>query len=198
MSRVSYFVAALALVAGACNGAVTTSTTSSTASTTTTVMTPPSTTLTTVGSSTTSTVLTTVEAPEWYWPDPQPGTAGILGSGCTPGAEELPDGVWFGMVIDYTSDDITFDLACWIADDNEPNGYLIQNDNPALRTIPVAAGAEVWPIDLDYEGGLAPPIPYSDWVPEEANFIVCPGDGCLVWIHTESGVITELVEQYTP
>ena len=102
------------------------------------------------------------------------------------------------MVTDYSADDISFDLACWIADDEEPNGYRIQNDNPTVRTIDVAAEAEVWGIDLEADAGLSPAIPYANWVPEGANFIVCPGESCLVWIHTIGGVITGIVEQYTP
>ncbi|MDX1469153.1 MAG: hypothetical protein R3258_07405, partial [Acidimicrobiia bacterium] len=185
MSRLSSLVIVMALVVSACNGVVatpSTSSTSSTSSTTTSTVAPPST-VTTLDPTTTSTAPVSVDAPDWYWPEPQPGTAGVLGSGCTPGADTLPDGVWFGMVTDYSNDGITFDLACWIADDNEPNGYRIENENPSLRSIAVAADAEVWRIDLDFEGGLAPSIPYSDWDPEAANFIVCPGDGCLVWIN---------------
>lgn len=133
-----------------------------------------------------------------YWPEQQPRSGGAEGSGCAPGSDQLPDGYWFGMVTAYSAEDITFDLACWFSDEDEPNGYRIRNDNAALRTIAVADGAEAWRIDLDFELGLAPPIPFSDWVPETANFIVCPGESCLVWIHTEGGVVCELVEQYTP
>ena len=193
MSRVSPLVIVMALVAAACNGVVATS---STSSTTTSMVRPPSTVSTLV--STTTTMSPSALAPDWYWPEQQPRSGGAEGSGCAPGSDQLPDGYWFGMVTAYSAEDITFDLACWFSDEDEPNGYRIRNDNAALRTIAVADGAEAWRIDLDFELGLAPPIPFSDWVPETANFIVCPGESCLVWIHTEGGVVCELVEQYTP
>ena len=71
------------------------------------------------------------------------------GSGCTPGVEELPDGVWFGFVAELGDAVIAFDLACLYTGDAayahgaDPEGadIMMRNDSPALRTIPIAQEA---------------------------------------------------------
>ncbi len=121
-----------------------------------------------------------------------------MGSGCAPGAEVLPDGFWFGVAVEHRSDEIVFDLACWFDDPDADNGYRIGNENPNLRTIQLAEDAVVWRVDLDVEGGLAPPVSYPEWVGNYSVIVSCPGDFCLVWLHTVGGVVQEMVEQYVP
>ena len=86
---------------------------------------------------------------------PLPGSGGAAGSGCSPGAGPLPDGVWFGYVVAKSAADIDFDLACFYygdiaytegaADGEEVNNdYYVRNVNPTLRTIPVAPTVTVY------------------------------------------------------
>lgn len=98
----------------------------------------------------------------------------------------------------YSATEIMFDLACWFSDDAEPNGYRVQNDNPNVRTISVAEDATAWRIVGDISNGVIEQVPYAEWVPEDAFYVVCPGEFCLVWIRTEAGALEEIVEQYVP
>jgi subtilisin family serine protease len=73
------------------------------------------------------------------------------GSGCTPGQNELSDGVWFGFVNDIAESSVSFDLGCWLSGDaavqasggnpGESNYYFVVNDNPATRSVPLSESA---------------------------------------------------------
>ncbi|MEN8040417.1 MAG: hypothetical protein ABFR95_02840 [Actinomycetota bacterium] len=134
-------------------------------------------------------------------------TDGASGSGCSPGAGSLPSGVWFGYVTAGNPTSLQFDLACWyfgdlaweIADtygDTAENDYYIVNQNPTLRTVPVASGAVVHHIDPASIGH--DPISYPDWLLEPAGYLTCPFDFCPLWLYVNDGEITEILEQYVP
>jgi hypothetical protein len=102
--------------------------------------------------------------------------------------------------------EVRVDLACWFSgeqaalaatEDGEesppPNDYYVRNENPALRTLPVAPGATVrWYPEL---GDPNSPVttPYPDWSAARA------GGGVFgVWITTVGGAVTAAEEQWVP
>lgn len=143
--------------------------------------------------------------------EPLPGSDGALGSGCAPGAEELPDGIWFGSLVTVSSNDIGFDLACWFSGEaaNEaaaedgfeeipvPNDYYIRNEVDTLRTVPVDPDAVIqwYPAGSEIELSERP---WGEWVADPAGYLPCPGEWCLGWLYVNDGTVTEVVQQYTP
>ena len=131
------------------------------------------------------------------------------GDGCTPGnSDTLPDGEWFGFLVEAGEDDLEFDLACWFTgedaelaaaargEDEVPNDYLITNDNPALRTLPAATDLMVERLT---EGVESETVPLEDYLDGEGFYAdICPGPECPVWITVGGGVVTEMAEQYRP
>jgi hypothetical protein len=145
--------------------------------------------------------------PEFYPLSPLPGSGGAAGSGCSPGAGALPDGVWFGYVLAKSAADIDFDLSCFYfgdiaytkgAEDGEEvnNDYYVRNVNPTLRTVPVAPTAAVWEIETGSVGFLN--VPFSGWPVDPAGYIACPSDWCGVWLFVNGGDVTEILEQFVP
>lgn len=164
--------------------------------------------------STTSTASTSTTAPTTTSTTAAPTTttgptsgARPEGSGCTPGTPDtLPDGRWFVSVDEARPAEVRVDLACWFSgeqaalaatEDGEesppPNDYYVRNENPALRTLPVAPGATVrWYPEL---GDPNSPVttPYADWSAARA------GGGIFgVWITTVGGAVTAAEEQWVP
>jgi len=131
------------------------------------------------------------------------------GSGCTPGDVELPDGTWFGFVVDANADELQFDLACWFsgeaaiaatAEDGEesppPNDYYIRNLNPAVRTLAIGEADVFW-LPNTGDPASAETVEYGEWMVyrdarPEAEFQ--PG----VWVTITDGVVTHVEEQYVP
>jgi hypothetical protein len=129
-------------------------------------------------------------------------TDAASGSGCTPGSGTLPDGWWYGLSVTANADhtEFTFDLACYytgpIAEtiaagrgDEVNNDYYVVNDNPTLRTVPVAAGATASCVEL---GGadLNVPCAISD-IPDSSV-------PWAVWFRVVGGRVDRAVEQYAP
>jgi hypothetical protein len=128
------------------------------------------------------------------------------GSGCTPGAGDLPDGDWFGFVTDRGEGSIEFDLACWFtgdaailasAEDGEesppPNDYYVRNVNAETRSVPLGAEVEVvfYPDgDPNHETTVA----YADWsaLVEERGYELG------VWLEIRDGVIAAIAEKWVP
>ena len=128
------------------------------------------------------------------------------GSGCMPGAGELPDGRWFGTVVARSVDSLSFDLACLFGDqpandaaieDGEesppPNDYYIRNDNDTLRELSLDPGSLTVILldELDLPNSY--PVAYNEW--RELEFLFGPP---AFWITIENGQITEAAEQYFP
>jgi hypothetical protein len=124
------------------------------------------------------------------------------GSGCTPGAGKLPDGVWFGFVKTWSKSQVAFDMACWwtgkeaeaqaAAKGIEAHDYFITNDNATTRLVTVAG-------DIP-----AKKAAWDDGVFTLSQVIADPG-GTLptsapypAWIYVNGGVVTELAVQYVP
>ena len=130
-----------------------------------------------------------------------------LGSGCVPGATQLPDGTWFGYLDEMSETTLAFDLACWFngapaaeaaAQDGEesppPNDYYVRNSTELDRTLEVAAGTEVvWLPDLGDPATVAR-TDYASWLVEREERDSQPG----VWITTVGGAVTLIEEQYVP
>lgn len=129
------------------------------------------------------------------------------GSGCTPGTDELGNGIWFGYVDSADATTIEFDLACWFtgdaaaqaaAEDGEesppPNDYYVRNVNPQLRTITIASTAEVSWMPNPGDPSTQTVVPYADWLTGRMTRGYQPG----VWVTIEGGEATFIEEQYVP
>lgn len=129
-----------------------------------------------------------------------------LGSGCTPGTEQLPDGRWFGFAVDANGDELVFDLACWFSgtaaadaatEDGEesppPNDYHIRNQSDVLRTLAVAESTSVTWLPTG-DPADATTGSYAQWVAERPSREYLPG----VWLEVDGGEVTMIDEQYVP
>ena len=130
-------------------------------------------------------------------PDSLPSSGGFFGSGCSPGSDVLPDGVWYGFAQEFDESTITFDLAClrWIPDPNddevEEGGWEIVNDNPRVRIVPVDSDAQV----TCYWAGYPPhPFPYTEWIdePHEVRPLGEEHGGLDMWLYINDGLVTEI------
>jgi hypothetical protein len=124
------------------------------------------------------------------------------GSGCTPGDGDLPDGWWYAASVtaDPAAGTYAFDLACYYVGaaaeseaasrgDEVNNDYYVVNDNPTLRTLPLAAGATARCVELG-AGVVDVDCSPSD-IPD-------PETPWAVWLRVVDGEIDRLVEQYAP
>ncbi len=130
----------------------------------------------------------------WYWvatPEYQvaslPGAGGNYGSGCSPGSNTLPDGIWFGSIATADNSKIEFDLMCFGPGPEGPGD--VTNSNPKLRTVSVDPAAIVFRV-VDGPGWQA--VPYSAWLTILPSPF-CSG-GCVYWLYVNDGVVTEVVE----
>jgi hypothetical protein len=74
-----------------------------------------------------------------------------------------------------------------------PNDYMVVNNNPLLRTLPVSASVVVKAVKED-AGTLDPvPIPFAD-LPAQAD----PPGSRIFWITVAKGQITLIEEQFVP
>ena len=190
----------------------TTTTTDAFATTSTTV----TTTTTTAAPGTTSTIATTTAGPTTtrhvvgtptLFP-PAAGSDGAAGSGCSPGTETLPDGVWFGSVVARDGSTIEFDLACFYFGDlayekgaeagvEVANDYFVSNENPGLRSVDIANDILVYEIDSSAPDTFVT-VQFADWPLDPSGYTACPGTFCIVWLYVNDGEVTEMVEQYVP
>ncbi len=206
---------------GATTAAPTTTVAPSTTTTTTAVPSttapPPATTSSTVATTTTTTTTTTTLPPRVYLvgtptlglPEKVSTEPGVQGSGCTPGTDALPAGIWFGYLVATGADSVTFDLACYLTEpastpyltqDDIDAGitWYLRNENPKLREVPVADGAVVYQLDLT-GGSEFVAVPFPQW-PEPGRYYssMCPGAECPVWLFVNGGSVTEIMEAYFP
>lgn len=200
MSRPTALLVALTLIVSAC--ARDTASPSSTVD-------PASPTITTTSTTVPATTTITAEEPGLAPPDPfSITTDDAAGSGCRPGQDRLPTGIWFGLMTDVGDSTIEFDLACFYtgeaawekaAEEGEEanNDFWIVNENPSMRTLEVASGATIWVI-AENVSAAPHPMPFTAWGPDMSAYTPCPGDGCTVWVEITNGVVTEIVEQYLP
>ena len=130
---------------------------------------------------------------------------GPAGMGCNPGGDSLNDGQWFGFVSGGDDTSLELDLACWFsgtaaeeaaAEDGEesppPNDYYVRNQNPQLRSLPIAADAQVlwYPTGDPHSGTI---VSYADWLTERSG-----GYPLGVWVTIIDGSVTSVTEQWVP
>lgn len=163
---------------------------------------------TTTQATTTTTVVeqTSTTAPATTTTTTRVSNVAADGSGCTPGPGDLPDGRWFGLIDATTGDSIEFDLACWFSgdaadeaaaeDDEEApnNGYYVRNENPALRTVDVAADADVVWYPNAGDPASEEIVGFADWT----TGMTARGIELGVWIEVSDGEITSIQEQWVP
>lgn len=108
----------------------------------------------------------------------------------------------FDLIQFLTGDEAVaaWDAAHSDAPGGPPNDYLIVNDNPKLRELPVAGDVTV--TVLDWDGGFLPmSIAFED-LPHQLAGDVAPDDAFLwpnpFWLTVDDGAITAVEEQYTP
>jgi hypothetical protein len=165
-------------------------------------------TITTTAPTTTTqppTTTTTVDvffsiAADGLHPAPLPGSGGWFGSGCSPGSDTLPDGIWAGWIAARLAGQVDFDLACLHPTPEEPR---ISNQSTRLRTVPIAENAVVYAIKNDGHRGTA--VPYQTWQIAPVNrwceaVMIAPffPSGCPVWVYVNGGAATEIVEFWLP
>jgi hypothetical protein len=82
-----------------------------------------------------------------------------------------------------------------------PNDYVIVNENPRLRVLPLADDVTVTVTSFDGGGLRAQPIPFAD-LPARLAGNPMPGEGRLwpnpFWLTVENGTVTAMDEQYIP
>ena len=131
----------------------------------------------------------------------------------------LEDGRHFGYVrsVDADARTIEFDLAYFLSGEEAnaayqaaggtgpvPNDHFVVNDNPMLRTLPLAPNVRLRLLDWNhccdtfFDGDLAL---FAQAIREQAEV----ADGDLIyrgqsqwWITVENGLVTEIEEQYSP
>lgn len=116
--------------------------------------------------------------------------SGALGSGCAPGTETLPDGLWFGWVDEWNPGAIEFDLAClWPGRELTAAG----NDSAKLRNVPVAGNIPVYTITGN-------PVDYQEWDGDHGAFENAPGlpNSAPVWVFVNNGAATEILVHPVP
>jgi len=130
-------------------------------------------------------------------PDPLPGSGEWFGSGCSPGRDTLPDGIWWGYITDLSTASITFDLAClgWCneSDDDpatEDYGWVIENSNPKVRVVPVRVDARV----TDRWGNTPPQpsLPFVEWIEGDCLPREDQGREDGLWLYVNHGAVTEV------
>jgi hypothetical protein len=127
-----------------------------------------------------------VTAPERS-PEALPGSGGASGSGCRPGSDTLPDGIWYGYLTARVPDSVDFDLACLTADPTIDGGFRLENTNPKVRQVSVRPTALVHHLTADWRYARTS---YGDWF--DMPFMI---EGA-VWLYVNGGVVTEIVEQF--
>jgi hypothetical protein len=193
MRRTITFVCLLGLLVGACGQEPSGSSSSSSAPGTTTTSepststtgSPPVTLPTTTSTNTPEEHRWTVEA-HGQNPTIAFGGRGELGSGCSPGTDQLPDGIWFGWIDEAELHQFDFDLACLWPGRLEP---AASNEAAKLRSLPVADGAVVY-----LTGGET--ARYTDWdgVLDVADNAPGLRQNLGSWVFVNEGVVTEISE----
>ena len=127
-------------------------------------------------------------------------------------APEIEDGRHFVFVKRAKDGSVTFDLAYLLTGKDAaqaakdagqelpvPNDYFIVNDNPKLRTVPVAGGAKIMVYDWSKCCDDYTSITFDEF----AGYIASPTDdfhGTLspYWLRVQGGQIVKIEEQYLP
>jgi hypothetical protein len=135
-----------------------------------------------------------------YYPGPLPGAGIYFGSGCSPGAGTLPDGIWFGDITSVSGGSFEFDLMCFaprpVGETEEYGIGEITNSNPTLRIVPVDADVPVYVVDMAMNWVQQP---YAAWHVDTGAVSGCPLEWCsAVWLYVNGGEATEIMVIWTP
>lgn len=128
--------------------------------------------------------------------DPKAGR--FYGSGCSPGSEILPDGVWYGRITSVEANNLAFDLYCLGPPpaDAEEWWFTIVNNSTKIRSIAVEPTAQVFAIAPD---GYHMTQPYSSWYQSPHPTMTCPAEGCWdVTLFINHGRATEIIQRWSP
>ncbi len=134
------------------------------------------------------------------------------GSGCSPSsANELPDGIWFGVLtsVDPSAGTVGLDLACLFfgqaanaaaAADGfteipVPNDYWIRNASTNVYTLPVVPDVAVVTLVEDRPAEFAPPETGLDAVARVETSPLLRPDW---WIEVRDGWVVAMQQQYFP
>lgn len=131
---------------------------------------------------------------DWNAPD----VGGFFGSGCSPGSDFLPDGVWYGRITGVTADELWFDLYCKgpPPPDGEEWWFTIVNNSTKVRVVPIMSSARVFAIAPD-GGHEIQSYPAWSQAPHPAMF--CPEEGCWdVVLFINRGQVTEIIQTWSP
>ena len=129
----------------------------------------------------------------------EPAADGADGSGCSPGADVLADGIWFGLVTAFEPAQLTFDLACRYSGDRaaahpdfDGGGSVVVNDSDKLRVVPVNEGTSIWLLDAEGVSGqqVLHDIGSAPSVVADRGFAPAP----TVWVLIEQGAVVEVWE----
>jgi hypothetical protein len=195
--RIVIALAALALLAAACNSGQTTGESSATGF-------PPSISSPTETTSPTESTSPTETSTPTEMPSPTP-------------APELEDGRHFGFIqsVDTAAMTMVFDLAYFLMGDETnqaaadhgdetpvPNDYYIVNDNPRLRTLPLAPDVRILVIDWTQ---CCEPVP-GELGPFAESFTrhwhkwndLYQGGDVPYWLTVEHGAVVAIEQQYLP
>jgi hypothetical protein len=171
-----------------------------------TTTTPPTTTTTTPPTTTVVAILLDAPAPDGGQRRPSNGAGHPAGgSGCVPGVDDyLPDGVWFGYVVDVVEapSRLVFDMACFYEGSpaaaeaafdglNAVDGVYVRNTSRLLFTVTVSTEAVV---DYLHRDGHHLRAAFADW-PLDDGSIQCPGEQCSVWLRVTDGSVKAIQEQ---
>lgn len=167
---------------------------------------PTATTTTSAAETTTTTPPPTTTTTEAETSTTQADPLAADGSGCSPGTSELPDGQWYGLVADFDSTSISFDLACWFSgeaaiaaaeEDGEesppPNDYYVRNENEEIRILSVAPSVHVsW-----YPSGDPNDVVHGSF-PDWVEYLEGNEFRLGIWVTIEGGQVTEITEKWVP
>jgi hypothetical protein len=124
---------------------------------------------------------------------PLPGSGGMYGSGCSPGSDTLPDGIWFGAWASIASTTAQFDLMC-IGPGLEGHDD-VTNSSTRLRPVTIDPNALVYRMGDD--GAHWDLVPYGEWLTLPISR-PCGGTHCPIWLYVNNGRVTEIVELWFP
>ncbi len=130
------------------------------------------------------------------WSDSTSG--GFFGSGCSPGSESLPEGVWYGRIAETRANSVAFDLYCMGPPpaNSEEWSFTIINNSPKIRDVPIGATTQVFAIALD---GGHEVQPYSSWYQTPHPRMFCPDEGCWdVVLFVNRSQATEIIQTWSP
>lgn len=110
----------------------------------------------------------------------------------------LADGEHFGFVrgVDADAATVDFDPATWVADDDEPNGYRIDDPDAATVTLPVASDATIEVLTATGDPSTATEVDVTGlaaWADGPAS-----GQDLAFDVVVDGGVVTTMTFVYRP